>query len=652
MKKEDLTQSSIEREMEQKRYKTPDYTQKERDYFGSMKTKLRTAQENRDKNHEEFDGLTYYDYYRANERFANTILEPTKNKGTKDFKSGTLRTKLNAYLSTITNLNLTGEINAFDKNNLPIKSLGRAIEDIIFRIDETSNDEEAKEMRQYELLKQGTVFIETLWEEKYSIQKNITKGGLGKIDTSWTKEFKKEKEEVSKRILSGLSVYLGNINQYDINKQPYIYTVEVIDYDIAKQLYGTWDRWGSVTTDEQFFSGENQLGSPWRLIDDSNTKNKVEVIKYQSLPDNEYQVILNGIPMLPVGFPIPWGFNRYSIVQQNLEPIAFNFAYGKSFIFNNKNLVQVLDEMLKLSVLKTNKSFQPARINQTGKRITPDMFLPGKMVEGILKGQVPLVDDNDAIGVTNAEFAMIGQIKGFVDANTVSQTYAGAQEEGGSVTATQIIELQRQAKIMMGITILACTLLEKKLTENMLDIVLDKWFEPLDTKLDETRKIIKNTYRQITRERNLGSAGKGLSIVGVAEENVPGESIREAEDNLQKRYGFPVRISIINKKELDTRKVFFYVVVTAKDKNTSEMQKIMLIDMFKVLIGFGLPVNTDYMSEVLGEAYEMDGNKLFTKTQPTPKIQEGVSGNAQGATPDTSNIAPNVSANLQASAEK
>ena len=153
------------------------------------------------------------------------------------------------------------------------------------------------------------------------------------------------------------------------------------------------------------------------------------MIKYQSLPDNEYQVILNGIPMLPVGFPIPWGFDRYSIVQQNLEPIAFNFAYGKSFIFNNKNLVQVLDEMLKL-MLKTNKSFQPARINQTGKRITPDMFLPGKMVEGIMKGQVPLVDDNDAIGVTNAEFAMIGQIKGFVDANTVSQTYGGSTRRG------------------------------------------------------------------------------------------------------------------------------------------------------------------------------------------------------------------------------
>ena len=67
---------------------------------------------------------------------------------------------------------------------------------------------------------------------------------------------------------------------------------------------------------------------------------------------------------------------------------------------------------------------------------------------------------------------------------------------------------------MMGITILACTLLEKKITENMLDIVLDKWFEPLDTKLDEARGMIKNTYRQITRERNLGSAGKGLSIVG------------------------------------------------------------------------------------------------------------------------------------------
>ena len=78
----------------------------------------------------------------------------------------------------------------------------------------------------------------------------------------------------------------------------------------------------------------------------------------------------------------------------------------------------------------------------------------------------------------------------------------------------------------------------------------------------------------------------------------------------------------------------------------------MLVDMFKVLIGFGLPVNTDYMSEVLGEVYEMDGNKLFTKTQPQPQMEGDVSGNAQGATPDSSNITPNVSASLQASTEK
>lgn len=79
----------------------------------------------------------------------------------------------------------------------------------------------------------------------------------------------------------------------------------------------------------------------------------------QDKENHEYQVSVNGVPMLPLGFPFPWTFCDYNITQQNFKPIRHDFAYGKSFTSENKNQVQVLDEMIRLAILKTQKSYKP-----------------------------------------------------------------------------------------------------------------------------------------------------------------------------------------------------------------------------------------------------------------------------------------------------
>ncbi len=89
----------------------------------------------------------------------------------------------------------------------------------------------------------------------------------------------------------------------------------------------------------------------WRFLDGSK-EGQVERIRYQDKPNNELQIILNGVLMLPVGYPLTAisSDGEYTFIQQNLEPIRHDFAYGKSFIFKNKNLVAVVDEMMKLGV--------------------------------------------------------------------------------------------------------------------------------------------------------------------------------------------------------------------------------------------------------------------------------------------------------------
>ena len=620
-----ISKGSVLAEEEKVEIKRPDYTSEEQTYIGKLQRRLETARNNRDQAHGEFDNVDYISYWWANERGANTVIQYKKNKDDTAFQSGTLRTKMLAFLSTFLGLNLSPDVTAFDANNFPVGALGEAIEDVMEKCDELENDEEKKMLRWYELLKQGTVYVEDLWNEKYVVEKDVSKDFDGKKDAKWTVKRKKGDSRPIRRIVPGTAVYLGDMSKYLIEDQPFIFTVEVIRYDEAKQIYGDWEAWESVSKTKNSFSGnlgEEMVNNCWRLLDTDTEK--VEVIRYQDKINNEFQIILNGVLMMPLGYPLtaisPDG--EYTIVQQNLEPIRDTFAIGKSFIFKNKNMVAVLDKMMQLGVLKTYKSYMPPYLNTSERTLSRDVFSPGKITRGIQPGQLQPISEQETKGVTQSEFNMIQEMTQIIDRNTVSQTTTGAKEGGERVTATQIMQLQRQAKIMMGMTTLSVALLEKKLAYKRLTLVLKNWFEPTDQKVDEARGQLKNRYRSVSSEKTISKKGRGIQMV-VPTENVPkpGE-IRALEDEATKRMGVPIKMIMLNPKELKKARLLWVININPKEKKTSEFNRLMFSEMVAGAIGLGFPINPDWGMERYAQVWEEDPGKMFLRGEQPQQTKE------------------------------
>jgi len=595
--------------------KVPDYSDAEKIYISNLQKRLESAKIAREQAFEEFDGLTLTQYYQANERTANTYLKPKKNKGDVVYQSGTLRTKMMAFLSNFQGLNLKPDISAYGKNEMPINILGNAMEDIIDKTEELEGDEEQKMLRQYELLKQGTVYLEELWEERWEIKKKITKGFLGMIKgVLWKTKRILGTGQPRRRILSLLSVYLGDLRIYDHEEQPYIFTVKIMNRVDVEAIFGNWERWQYVSKNKQSFTGassEQMLFNMWRLTSGME-KDQVEVIKYQDKPNNEFQIILNGVPMLPMGYPFPWGHGDYSIVQQNLEPIRFDFAYGKSFIFKNKNLVVLLDEMMKLSVLKTQKSYSPPYLNLSGRAVSKSVFMPGKITRGIEANTLVPVSEKEAQGVTNSEFNMVQELIRAIDSNTSSQTFTGAREKG-QVTATQIVELQRQAKVMMGILVLAATLLEKKLEIKRLMILLENWFNPLDEVVDKARNLLRKRYRIVSRKRSIEEEGPGVRMVVPTKTMPTSEQLMAMENKMKGRIGMPVRILALNPAEIQSTKLTWVTTINPKEKRSSEMSKLMFGAEARDALDLGLRLNPDWLEDRFAEVWEEDASKMFQR---------------------------------------
>lgn len=598
----------------------PDYSDNEKEYIKHLRVRMEDARNNRDGEHDEFDGLGYVTQYEINERLANTMLQPKRNKEDSNFQSGVIRQKIFALLSPLIGLDLRGDISAFGQDGFQVQSLGDAMEDIVLKTNELDIDDEKKLMRYFELAKQGTVFVEELWETKFINKKKSKKKFDGTLkDFEWTSNIQKAFARPTRNVIPGLNVYLGDISQYDITQQPYIFTVDTLARSKSEAIFGKWERWKNVPKKIVRFNSNEKTGVfnyDWSLL--QTRENHVEVLRYQDKWSNEFALFLNGVLMTPIGLPLSdlWGYEDYNIAQQNLEPIHAKFAYGKSLVSRVKNKVFLLDEMMKLAVLKTQKSFMPPYLNISGRVLSNRIFMPGKMTYGVQPNTLIPINDKESQGITQAEFAMIKEIQDSINHDTTSPTFSG-QEAGGNPTATEIVEQQKQAKMMLGFTIFAVAMLEWKLEWLRLKNLLANWFNPEDEIVDQARGLLKDKYRTTSTDIPVEGEGIGKRIV-IPTKNIPTEQgIRTTEDQLSQEQGMPIRLIFLNPDEVCSAQLVWQIVVRPTERKTSETSKLM----FRAFMQDVIPLqpNFSYLQEKFASVWEENPQKLFAPN-PAPAV--------------------------------
>lgn len=623
------------------------YTEDQKQYTNFIQQRLENAKRQKNQVWPEYNLKNYYTIYNENERIANTMLEPKKNDDDVIVSAGTVESKLDALLANINNLDLSADIFSFDKENNKIDEMGHAIEDIISlteELDGEGGDEEKKMLRQRELLKQGTVFVQEEWLKLWETKKKLTEGYDGQFKdwSKWDESLELVFEGPSRTLLYGPNVYLGNVTEFFQEKQPYIFAVIHQDYKVAETKYGKFENWKHVVKGAVPASNTNEgmtiYDNKWRLTE--ITAEQVEIILYQDKPRDEFQILINGVMLLPIGFPLsavcPGG--NYNITKQVFRVINHKFAYGQSFVSSGaiKELSALVDEMLKLFVLKTRKSVTPAYVNTSGKVISKKVLSPGRISMGIAPDALQAIG-NEGQGVTSSEYQILKELQDSIEKSTVSNQFTGQQGNAGT-TATEVVELQRQAKLTLGLTIAACGLLEKKLAYLRLWNILANWFNPVDTKvvtIDSVRQEI-NQYRNSHASTNIDGAGLGERYVIPTDQGLPdAKTIRTLELQMEKEKGFPVRRYYIDPDALKVAKLRWYVVINPREKETSAFYKLLfreeLQDML-TMTQFGSKPNTDGLEEKFSMTYQENRSKIFSKQSVSPEMA-GVGGVNGGGMP-------------------
>lgn len=619
-----------------------EYEETVNDYRTFLIRRLQDAKEQRDTIHAEFGNRTYLQYYEENEKIANTILDEPKDKSEKKLSTGTIESKFLTLLSHIDNLNLTTSVMAYDQDNRMIKELGTAFTDIMQVTAEhdggdDGGDKEKRKLRQNELLKQGTVFVMENWLKRYETKKKLTQKYNGEFAVKYTKQLKKVFEGCSRDMLYGPNVYLGDITMFSVHDQPFIFTVERMSYDTAKTMYGGFENWQyvkpgapSATSSADTTNGSNTIfDKKWRFT--SLQQNQVEILKYYDPTRDEFMIIVNGIFLLPPGFPLsavtPGG--KYNITKQTLYVANPHFAYGRSFVHSGAvyELSQALDRLLSLFELKTRKSVTPPYINTTNKVIPARVLNPGNISMGIPPNALQPIGQ-ESQGVNTSEYQIFKELQDEIERATISAVFQGQQAKSGA-TATEVIEVQRQAKLTLGLIISACTLLEVKLGYLRLYNIIWNWLEPVGSNPDNTKK-----YRQASRSVAIPRAGEGERVVIPVDGEVPPpEIVRMLSLRDEQRKGHPVRRMYLSPKIIREAQLRWYVVAEPKEEETSSYHKLLFREMIgdmMALMQIGAQPNIDGLTDEFGKIYNIDKAKVFGGGNQIPAMSVADAGGAAG----------------------
>jgi len=330
--------------------------EEEAKYQKKMCDTMQKMRDQREKPYKEFNNLRYSDLYNLN-READlgysdmNVLVNKENSGdsiTSEYQmtTGATRTKDKAIVSHLLAFNFEADITAYDKENEIVSELGENTEDLVNRSAEVEDWDDKRRDVYSEFVTQGNVYVREVCMKYAKKRHDNGKWVVGDKISAFVPDknsITKYEKRCERQFIPGKNVYLSNIRERNIQKQDMVFVWEEMSFAKAKKIFGKWDRWEYVeaTKGKTFYDDfsriiqedQRYVNGLWGSEDYWNVRkpeDEMGIVHVYNHADCTYQIFLNGIMMLPIGY------SMYEVSPSGQIPIAkgdaeiiSGFAYAK-----------------------------------------------------------------------------------------------------------------------------------------------------------------------------------------------------------------------------------------------------------------------------------------------------------------------------------
>lgn len=481
----------------------------------------------RDTAKQEWDDMPFLQYYDILKKADDQYVEPRKNAQDTAINLGTIRDKDTSLVEYAHAHDFEPVAQVYDQDDDMSEELAETSEDLVRKslLMEEWRDKAKRVYRS--TVSFGTALVEDAYVERWITEKTLTDGfkaGLGSDKAEWSTKLVKQYDGCQTKLWDLRKCYFGDIRKFDMNGpqgQPYFFTVEYISYDVAKQIFGNWDRFIYVPTYVTMtpeVASASVYNNWWTLRPISN--NYVEVVRYYDPVANEFALTLNGVDMLPImtrkttdkgvekelvsGFPLtevsPSGAIPFA--KYDFEPMH-DFAYSKAQPGKMRVSAAVENMMVKAFIGMFKQKWKPTMGNKSGHQFGAEVTDPGTVINDIRDGDLFPVLPNYK-GAEPADFSFFEIMKKELDKNSVERSWqgqadsSGAGPQAGDDTATETMQNQKSQSLKVASLFDGIISGNKQLYWLRTHNIQRNWTKPIDVQIDTARKLLINKYRSVS----------------------------------------------------------------------------------------------------------------------------------------------------------
>ncbi len=577
--------------------------------YGRILRRFEFAREQKLQRSRFFDGMTYTEDHITNENVANTFITPRANDTEVMMNTGTSERKIDAIKNEILSVEFKARAQAFDEFDRQLSETGDDITDIAHRTYAQERDPQREDTNMEivdQLLTQRGVFIQ---------------------ETMSSRTFRRGEQVLTQpqaRVISGLKVFPGSLtlSPFRWNMQPFIVLYDRFDYDTARSLFSHLPNWGKVKPHgaprEDVYIGEQY---DYRFSD--LNKGEVEVLIYESLGDDEYQVVINGVPQFEPDQTLPWSYPGYDVQFFVNKPMNTpDWLFGRPITAMAKSLQAFSNEFLRLLVRKAQQAVEPPMgTPKTGRVPTRDMWNPSAIIQGVKKDDFSKLIDHE--GVSQSDFAMYNlieqKIEEFIGTPNVAQGIQGSRE----MSATEILTLSKQFIKSLGVLFFARQRIERTLLEMRTYTILDNYLKPIKKRIHPETNTPFDVYRTFEIDQaQLENHQIGKKTIYMVGEDPSPETIQkvfEFEKN-QELIGNAIRVRFLNVNKLKEVTKYWKFVSYMEDKEGTAFDRVMFQDQFNQAVAISQVTQTPLNGDMVKETFERKWKARDWFQKRTPQI--------------------------------
>lgn len=417
-----------------------------RERLAAVRYDYAEAQYIRDTAYEEFNDRDLVQQYNADSRAFNSYIPPDDDDSNENWRANVVkpvtRAKAISIAANVTAAVLYPNVIAQNQNSELDRDAAMVMKDLVeFSLD-NSKYEKSFVKAVISAMYSPAVFIEDNYAEVTRIAKILT-------DTGY------KEEEMMDEVFSGFQnlivpvydMFIGNVYEPDLQKQPFLIKRKVIDYSEAKLKYGHLDDFKYVKPGYRAFYEDEQDLFYERYEEGLRNRLVEEVTYYNRLADLEL-VLVNGILVHgDPNRPMQRVDKKYPFSVFGFEPYNDQFFYYKSLVAKIAPEQSIIDVLYSLSIDSAMLQTMPPGIVIGNEEVDSAVVVPGKVTPFQEGTQYQALQTG-----ANMNFAqsMLQAMEASIEQNSASNLLGGATPRGAN-TAFEVATIQENAMKVLGL---------------------------------------------------------------------------------------------------------------------------------------------------------------------------------------------------------